>query len=193
MRTVFFDVDTQLDFVSPAGALYSSGAERVIAAVERLNRHAASHGIALISTVDAHAENDAEFSEWPPHCVAGSLGQHKAQATLLDKSVVVLNRDGLPDTDGAAQIVIEKQTVDVFETRTIAPLLARLAADRFVVYGVVTEVCVWNTARGLLRLGKPVTVVTDAIHALRAETGERALAALRAAGATLATAGDVLA
>jgi len=58
---------------------------------------------------------------------------------------------------------------------------------------VVTEVCVWNTARGLLRLGKPVTVVTDAIHALRAETGERALAALRAAGATLETVGDALA
>jgi nicotinamidase/pyrazinamidase len=193
MRTVFFDVDTQLDFVSPAGALYSSGAEGVIAAVERLNRHAASQGIALISTVDAHAENDAEFAAWPPHCVAGSLGQHKAQATLLDRSVVVPNRDGLPETDGAAQIVIEKQTVDVFETRTIAPLLARLAADRFVVYGVVTEVCVWNTARGLLRLGKPVTVVTDAIHALRAETGERALAALRAAGATLETVGDALA
>jgi nicotinamidase/pyrazinamidase len=193
MRTVFFDVDTQLDFVSPAGALYSSGAERVVAAVERLNRHAALHRIALISTIDAHAENDAEFAEWPPHCVAGSLGQHKAQPTLLDKSVVVPNRDELPDTDGAAQIVVEKQTVEPFETRTIAPLLERLAADRFVVYGVVTEVCVWNTARGLLRLGKPVTVVTDAIHALRAETGERALAALRAAGATLATAGDVLA
>jgi nicotinamidase/pyrazinamidase len=193
MRTVFFDIDTQLDFVSPAGALYSPGAERVVAAVGRLNRHAASHGIALISTTDAHAENDAEFAEWPPHCVAGSLGQHKAQATLIERSVVVPNRDGLPETEGAAQIVIEKQTVDMFETRTIAPLLARLAADRFVVYGVVTEVCVWNTARGLLRLGKPVTVVTDAIHALRTEDGERTLDALRAAGATLATAGDVLA
>ena len=129
MNTVFFDVDTQLDFVSPAGALYSPGAERVIAAVERLNRHAASHAIALISTIDAHAEDDAEFSQWPPHCVAGSLGQHKAQATLIEKSVVVPNRDELPDTAGAAQIVVEKQTVEPFETRTLAPLLARLAAD----------------------------------------------------------------
>jgi nicotinamidase/pyrazinamidase len=193
MSTVFFDVDTQLDFVSPAGVLYSPGAERVIAAVERLNRHAASHGISLISTADAHAENDAEFAQWPPHCVAGSLGQRKAAATLIGKSVVVPNRDGLPETDGAAQIVIEKQTVDVFETRTIAPLLARLAADRFVVYGVVTEICVWNTARGLLRLGYPVTVVTDAVHALRAGDGEHTLGELRGAGATLATASDVLA
>jgi nicotinamidase/pyrazinamidase len=190
MKTVFFDIDTQLDFVTPAGALYAPGAERVIAAVARLNRHAASSGIVLVSTTDAHAENDAEFSQWPPHCVSGTLGQRKAQATLLENSVVVPNRDGLPETAGAAQIIVEKRTVDVFETRTIAPLLERLAADRCVVYGVVTEVCVWHAARGLLRLGKPVTIVTDAVEALRPDAGERALAELHKAGAALATVGQ---
>lgn len=193
MRTVFFDIDTQLDFVSPAGALYAPGAERVIAAVAQLNRHAASSGIVLVSTTDAHAENDAEFAQWPPHCVAGTLGQHKPQATLLEKSIVVPNREGLPDTTGAAQIIVEKQTVDVFETRTIAPLLNRLGADRYVVYGVVTEVCVRHAAHGLLELGKPVTIVTDAVQALRPEAGNSALAELRAAGAILATVGEVLA
>jgi len=193
MKTVFFDIDTQLDFVSPSGALYAPGAERVIAAVARLNRHAARSGIALISTTDAHAENDAEFAQWPPHCVSGTLGQRKPQATLLEKSIVVPNCDALPDTAGAAQIILEKQTTDVFETRTIAALLERLAAGRFVVYGVVTEVCVWHAALGLLRRQKPVTVVTDAVQALRPEAGERALAELRAAGATLATVGEVIA
>jgi nicotinamidase/pyrazinamidase len=192
MRTVFFDIDTQLDFVTPAGALYAPGAERVIAAVAKLNRHAASSGIVPISTTDAHAENDAEFAQWPPHCVSGCLGQRKPQATLLENSVVVPNRDGLPDTAGAAQIVLEKQTVDVFETRTIAPLLERLGADRFVVYGVVTEVCIWHAARGLLRYGKPVTIVTDAVQALSQEAGERALQELRKAGTKLATLSEVL-
>jgi nicotinamidase/pyrazinamidase len=192
MRTVFFDIDTQLDFVTPAGALYAPGAERAIAAVAQLNRHAASSGIVLVSTTDAHAENDAEFAEWPPHCVSGTLGQRKPQATLIEKSVVVPDRDGLPDTAGAAQIIVEKQTVDVFETRTVAPLLERLGADRFVVYGVVTEVCVWHAARGLLRCGKPVTIVTDAVQALRQEAGERALEELRAAGAKLATVSEAL-
>ncbi len=191
MRTVFFDIDTQLDFVTPAGALYAPGAERVIAAVAQLNRHAASSGIVLVSTTDAHAENDAEFAQWPPHCVAGTIGQRKAQATLLEKAVVVPNRDGLPDTAGAAQIILEKQTVNVFETRTIAPLVERLGADRFVVYGVVTEVCVRHAARGLLGCGKPVTIVTDAVQALRQEAGERVLEELRAAGATMATVSEV--
>jgi nicotinamidase/pyrazinamidase len=193
MTSVFFDIDTQLDFVSPAGALYAPGAEGVIAAVERLNRHAASHGIVIVSTTDAHAENDVEFADWPPHCVAGSLGQRKPRATLIDKSVVAPNLDVLPEVAGAAQIVIEKQTVNMFEARTVAPLLERLGADRFVVYGVVTEVCVWHAARGLLRYGKPVAVVTDAVHAFRPDSGERALAELRAAGAALVSIGDVLA
>jgi nicotinamidase/pyrazinamidase len=192
MTTVFFDIDTQLDFVSPAGALYAPGAEGVIAGVAQLNRHAASHGIVLVSTTDAHAEDDAEFAEWPPHCIAGSLGQRKPQVTLIDNSVVVPNRDTLPDVAGAAQIVIEKQTVNMFEARTTRPLLERLGADRFVVYGVVTEVCVWHAARGLLRYGKPVTVVTDAVRAFRPDSGVRALAELRAAGVALVTMGDVL-
>jgi len=190
MRSVFFDIDTQLDFVSPAGALYAPGAERIVAAVARLNRHAAAAGIGLVSTTDAHAENDPEFAQWPPHCVSGTLGQRKAQATLIENPVVVPNREGLPDTAGAAQIIVEKQMVDVFETRTIAPLIERLGGDRFVIYGVVTEVCVWHAARGLLRLGKPVTIVTDAVEALRPDAGERALAELHKAGAALATVGQ---
>ena len=192
MKTVFFDVDTQLDFVSPAGALYAPGAERVIEAAARLNRHAASSGFALISTADAHAESDPEFAQWPPHCVAGCLGQRKAQATLIGECVVIPNHGGLPDTAGAAQIIVEKQTVDVFETSTIRPLLDRLGAERCVVYGVVTEVCVRLAAQGLLRFGKPVTIVTDAIAALNRDTGEQALGELRAAGAALASAAEVL-
>jgi len=193
MRIVFFDIDTQLDFVSPAGALYAMGAERIVPVVARLNRHAAANRIALVSTTDAHAENDPEFTQWPPHCVSGTLGQRKAPATLLDDLIVVPNCGELPDTGGVAQMIVEKQTVDVFEARTIAPLLERLAADRFVVYGVVTEICVRLAVRGLLRYGKPLTIVADAVQALRKEDGETALADLRAAGAAVATIGEVLA
>ena len=37
MRTVFFDVDTQIDFVYPAGALYVPGAESIVPLIARLN------------------------------------------------------------------------------------------------------------------------------------------------------------
>ena len=183
MKTVFVDVDTQLDFLYPVGALYVPGAELIVPAIERLNRYAASHGIPVLSTADAHAEDDPEFAAWPPHCIAGTLGQHKAAATLLDKRVTVPNRECEFSLDGAEQIVVEKQSVDVFTARNLARILQALDADRFVVYGVVTEICVRSAARGLLAIGKQVVVVEDAIKELRPEDAARTMEELRGAGA----------
>jgi nicotinamidase/pyrazinamidase len=68
VKTVFFDVDTQIDFMYPAGALYVPGAERIVPAIVRLNQSAPL----LVSTMCAHQENDPEFAQWPPHCVVGT-------------------------------------------------------------------------------------------------------------------------
>jgi len=192
MKTVFVDVDTQFDFLLPAGALYVPGAERVVGAIGRLNRHAAERGIPLISTTDAHAEDDPEFAHWPPHCISGTTGQRKPERTLLEKRVVIPNRAGGITLDGAQQVIVEKQTTDVFGTRTIGPLLDCLGADHFVVYGVVTEICVLAAARGLLKAGKQVTVVTDAVQRLKAEDSERALAEVRASGGRQVTVSELL-
>lgn len=191
MSTLFFDIDSQLDFLFPTGALYVPGAERIVPAIASLNRYAAQHGIPVISTTDAHAEDDIEFRQWPHHCVAGTLGQRKAEATLLQKRVVIPNRDCELQLGGAEQIVIEKQTVDVFQAPNLQRVIERLGGDQFVVYGVVTEICVLFAARGLLKLGKPVTVVSDAIETLRAEDSQKALAEMQAGGAKLATTREI--
>jgi nicotinamidase/pyrazinamidase len=191
MGAVFLDVDSQLDFLYPAGALYVPGAERIVPSIARLNRHAAANGIPVVSTTDAHAENDPEFHVWPHHCVAGTWGQRKAEATLLDRRVVVPNAPGEIVIDGVKQIVIEKQTVDVFAAPNLSRVLAQLNGDSYVVYGVVTEICVLYAVRGLLKLGKPVTVVTDAIETLKAEDSEQALQECRQGGAALARASEI--
>jgi nicotinamidase/pyrazinamidase len=186
MKTVFFDIDSQLDFLYPSGALYVPGAERVMPRIARLNGYAAAHGIPVVSTVDAHTENDPEFSVWPPHCIAGTTGQHKAEATLLERRVVVPNAPCELAIAGAQQIIVEKQHVDVFTAPNLACVVEALAADRFVVYGVVTEICVLFAARGLVRFGKPVVIVTDAVETLKAEDSAKALEEIRAAGGTFA-------
>jgi len=177
MSAIFIDIDSQLDFLYPAGALYVPTAERIVPAIAHLNRYAAAHGIPVISTTDAHTENDPEFATWPKHCVAGAIGQRKPEATLLDRRVVAPHR-----IEGAQQIIVEKQTVDVFQSRDFPPLLERLNPDRFVVYGVVTEICVLFAVRGLLKLGRPVTVMADAMQSLTAQGRDTALAEMRAAG-----------
>ena len=190
MGTVYFDVDSQLDFLYPSGALYVPGAERVVPAIARLNRHAAAHSIPVVSTTDAHAENDPEFRVWPPHCIAGTTGQHKAEATLLDRRIVIPNRPCPLDLNGARQIVVEKQHVDVFTAPNLQRIVDLLGADRYVVYGVVTEICVLFAARGLLKSGKRVVVVTDAVETLNPADSARALEEITAAGGTLALAAE---
>jgi len=152
MRTVFFDIDTQMDFLYPAGALSVPGAEFVEDATARLNRYAAAHGIPVISTMDAHTENDPEFQQWPAHCVAGTLGQRKPTATLLEKRIVVPNTPGEVTLEGVEQFLLEKQTFSCFSNTRLEKLLEALKPDRVVVYGVVTEICVRFAAMGLLDL-----------------------------------------
>lgn len=191
MKTVFVDVDTQLDFLYPAGALYVPGAEAIVPAIERLNRYAAAHQIPVLSTEDAHAENDPEFAQWPPHCVAGTTGQHKAAATLLDKRIIVPNCDCEFTLDGAQQIIVEKQSIDVFTARNLERILRMLGARRFVVYGVVTEICVRSAIRGLLAAGNPVVLAADAVKELRADEAARTIEELRSRGGMISSVAEV--
>src|SRR5260370_8835207 len=145
MKTVFLDIHTQIDFVYPAGALYVPGSEKILPVIAQLNRQAPI----VISTMDAHSENDPEFQIYPHHCVAGTVGQQKAAVTLIEK------RD--------QQIFIEKQTLDCFSNPKLLPLLAELDADRYVVYGVVTEIFVRLAIFELLQTAKRVTLVTNPV------------------------------
>ena len=193
MKTVFFDIDTQVDFLFPAGALYAPGAEKILGTVAKLNHHAAKHGIPVISTMDAHSENDPEFRDWPHHCVVDTMGQQKPAATLLEKRIIVPNSPGVPNLTLIDQILLEKQTFSALSNVNFAHLLDHFATDRYVVYGVVTEVCVKFAAFGLLETGKRVEIVTDAIRALDENDGAKVLADFTAAGGHLTQAGMIYA
>lgn len=193
MKAAFFDIDTQIDFLFPAGALYVPGAERLIPALSRLNHYAAAHGIPLVSSTDSHAEDDPEFREWPAHCVAGTVGQLKPADTLLEKRAVVGVAAGEYPIAGAEQMLFEKNRLDITTSPNFQPLLRRLAADRYVVYGVATEYCVRFAALALLATGKPVSLVTDAIETLRAEDSEKTLSEFTARGGRLTTVAEVCA
>jgi len=183
MKAVFFDIDTQIDFVNPAGALYVPGAERILPVIGELNRRAP----VVISTMDAHSEDDPEFQIYPHHCVVGTAGQHKPAITLLQP------RATAPEpADGVRQWILEKQKLDCFSSPHLLPLLAQVSAERYIVYGVVTEICVWHAAFGLLKLGKPVEIVTDAVQALDEQKALDIFSEFTASGGKLTTSADIL-
>ena len=198
MKTVFFDVDTQIDFLFPAGALYVPGAEDLVQHLTGLTRFAAANSLQIISTADAHTENDREFGSWKPHCVVGTVGQMKASGTLLPQALVLPNTEAAlgniqANAQIAPQILIEKQNIDCFTNPNLHPLLKTLNPQRYIVYGVVTELCVQRAVFGLLKTGARVELVTDATVSLSKRQGQETFADLQAAGGFLTTVAAVTA
>jgi len=191
MKAAFFDIDTQIDFLFPAGSLYVPGAERLIPILHRLNHHAGKHGIPLISSTCAHQENDPEFTQWPAHCVVGTVGQLKPNELLLEHRASIGVAPGNYPITGARQILFEKNQLDITTSPNFRPLLSQLAADSYVIYGVVTEYCVRFAALALLETGKPVSLVTDAIQTLNGGASAETLREFTAHGGRLATAGEI--
>jgi len=90
--------------------------------------------------------------------------------------------------------VLEKQTLDIFQSHHADALVERLgSAAEFVVFGVVTEYCVSYAVKGLLQRKRRVAVVRDAIETVAAEVGEKTLAEFRSLGARVVTTDEVLA
>ncbi len=191
---VFWDVDTQRDFMLPGGALYVPGAERIIPNLRRLTHYAREHGILVIADVDAHHRDDPEFQHWPPHCVAGTVGQTKIPETTLNVHYVVPNVPAeIPqDLSDYEQIIIEKQTLDVFTNPNIEQMLQRLGKPQIVLYGVVTEICVSFATLGLLERGYNVRLVTDAVRQLDESKGREFLEEVKRRGGELVTTEEIV-
>jgi len=195
-KIVFWEVDAQQDFMLPGGKLYVPGAEKIIPRIKELVDAAQKGGILLVSSACAHAADDSEFASFPPHCIRGTEGARIVTEGLAKDHVIIPNRAkfGLPaDLFDHAQIVIEKQELDVFSNPHTNEIVERLGHHvAYVVFGVVTEFCVHFASKGLLDRRRKVFVVEDAIETVKAEEGRRALSELDAMGARLVTTGQAI-
>ena len=193
---IFWEVDVQADFMLPEGKLYVPGAEKLLPNIRRLTDAARRGRVFLVSHGCFHAPKDPEFKIFRPHCVKGTSGAELVPEALTDKIARVPNETTakLPeDLSQYQQVLLEKQTLNIFESRHADSLVHRLdARAEFVVFGVVTEYCVSFAARGLLERGRRVAVVQDAIETLKPEDGQRTIAELTRLGARFTTTDQVL-
>jgi nicotinamidase/pyrazinamidase len=190
-KIIFWSVDVQADFMLPGGKLYVPGAEKLVPNIQRLVSAALASGTLVVSSGDAHAPDDPEFAKFPPHCVAGTLGARILPEALGNRVCAIANdvSQKLPaDILSCAQILFEKQTLNVFDNPHAGELVDRLGSEaEYVVFGVVTEFCVRCAAKGLIERGRRVSVVTDAIEALKPEDSRRTLDELQSLGARFIT------
>jgi len=193
---VLWAVDTQADFMFPGGKLYVPGAEKLLPNIQKLTDTAREGRVFMVSHGCYHSENDPEFRMFPPHCIQGSPGSDFVAHAMTEKVARVPNDSAcaLPqDLSSYQQVLLEKQTLDIFESRHAASLLQRLPQEaEFIMFGVVTGYCVRFAAKGLLERGRTVSVVGDAIEALDLELGRRTIAELQALGARLTTTQEAL-
>lgn len=191
MDKIFFvDIDTQRDFMLPKGALYVPGAERLIPKLRRLFDFAKKNEVHILSSADAHSSNDPEFGQFPAHCVEGTEGQRKLEETLLPHPLIIKNksidRNLLEDVKKHLQIIVEKQTFDVFSNPVTGRLL-RILPPRAIVFGVATEYCVQSACLGLRRYGVHTVLLNDTVRAISHDTEREALHNLRRAGVVFTT------
>ncbi len=192
-QLVFFDVDTQVDFMLPYGKLYFPHAEEIIPTLSRLMLCARNHRIRVISSADAHPPDDASFAQWPPHCVVGTPGQRRIAETLFPDAKVVANRPGAFEASAQwiSQIILEKQDYDVSSNVNFDAVMAGLGCPRVCLFGVATEYCVLWAARALRKRDLHVDLVADAVKPVTEEGGRKAIAEMLALGVRLVTASEV--
>jgi nicotinamidase/pyrazinamidase len=176
MAQALLIVDEQNDFLA-GGALAVPGGDEVIEPSNALARQ--QRFSLVIATRDWHPPDHLSFAEqggpWPPHCVHDTFGAQLSERLDLDRVDVILDKGIEPDASGYS----------AFERPELRDLLAARAIDAVTIVGLATDFCVVHTASGALDAGLAVTVETAGIRGIDAAGSERALAQLRAGGATI--------
>ena len=199
-KTIFWNVDTQYDFMSPDGKLPIPNAMEISGNLEILTSLAAREGIQVINTADYHTRDSREISDkpdfkttFPAHCMEKTDGAKYIAETNPLNPYMIHWRDLSFDHKkvyGERNIVIYKDEFDCFHP-TGAPhteeVLRIIQPERIVVYGVATNVCVDFAVTGLRERGYEVYVPMDAIKELPMLPLEETIEKWRGLGVNLTT------
>jgi nicotinamidase/pyrazinamidase len=106
---IFYDIDTQNDFMNSDGALYVPGAELIKPNLRLLTEYAKQKSIPVLGSVDVHfgtpeyKKREGELTRWggpfPDHCMDNTPGQLKIWETTLfqNNNVKGANTCGISD------------------------------------------------------------------------------------------------
>lgn len=188
-KWMFWDVDTQHDFMMADGRLYVPEAMGLVPQLQKLTNHAREKEIPIWGSVDYHSETDPELSgtpdflnTYPPHCLQETPGQEKIPVTRPRHPLWI---DSRPYPRGEierlihsqrGEIFFRKQKFDVFSNPNVEAALDIAAPGNLLVYGVALDVCVCFAIEGFLKMGKfGIVLVQDATSPIRKERGRELL------------------
>ena len=195
-HTIFWDVDTQFDFMRPEGKLYVPGAEEIVGKVSEVRKFAFDNGFSMIADVDWHSTDNNEISEspdfkqtFPPHCMAGSTGSERigylGELPIDYIEMDELSKEALQKLIDKEQfhIVIRKESIDAFDNLNTRRLVELVKPMAMVVFGVALDFCVYYVLRGLARYpGIKLYLLKDAIKSLETRPDEEIFDELKKMG-----------
>jgi len=189
-NVVFWDVDTQFDFMHADGKLYVPDSEAIIPNLKHLTDFAHAKGIRIIASADDHVPGHRELSghpdfeaTFPEHCMRGTKGQAKIPETRLRDPLVIEpgREDPAALADGvrahAGDILLHKHWFDVFTNENVEAVLGIVAPKAVVLYGVAQDVCDKYAIEGLLSRYSQLQLyaVADAMRPIKPQVAQRLL------------------
>lgn len=202
-RDVLLVIDVQNDFC-PGGALAVAAGDEVVPAINRLSRRFAH----ALLTQDWHPGGHRSFASshpgqapyasleldygpqtlWPDHCVQGTRGADFCADLDVAAAELVIRKGFRPGIDSYSAFFEN-------DRRTATGLTGYLRERGFCrvfLVGLATDYCVAYSALDARRQGFDAVVLLDACRAIDLDGSlDAALAAMRAAGVTLATSGNL--
>jgi len=152
LKTAIIVVDIINDFVT--GVLGSKRAQRIVPKVKHLIDFAHKEKIPVIFTCDTHLPNlDNEFEIWPPHALQGTPGSEVVDELRPKRE----------------DFVIRKRRYNSFFDTDLDTLLRELRVETVVLVGLVTDICIQNTAAGAFFLGYHIVVPEDGVETISDE------------------------
>jgi nicotinamidase/pyrazinamidase len=205
-RILFWDVDTQYDFMRSDGKLYVPDAEKIIPTLDKITNYAREKNIPIWGSVDYHDPDDPEISDepdfydtFPLHCLKGAPGQEKIDATKplnplwIDSRAEASSTLEQKITQHKGEVIFRKQRFDVFTNPNVIPALDIMQPDKVYVYGVALDVCNAFAIEGFLKMNRfKIFLITDATKPIHKERGESLIKKWETAGVQMLDSDTIL-
>jgi nicotinamidase/pyrazinamidase len=181
-QTIFYDINTQRDFILPDGKFHIPGAEKMVPAWKVITDLARDQKVQIVCSVDCHTPGDPILKSWggpyPDHCLAGTPGQQKIDETAPLNPMMLENKEYTPDEiqkvlTHKGEIVFRRQQFEKLADNAHLSAILRLVLRPYkdiVMYGVYTETCVDREISAIVNVGPKLHLLRDAVAIVGGES-----------------------
>ncbi len=160
-KRILMRIDFQNDFVHPQGDLTISDIDLIERHQNFANSLQSDMIDLIIDSYDTHFsqtyKNTIESEKFPPHCIFGSWGWQSAAP--LKNNIEIIN--------------IFKSTTNIWNEKNTYQILDQDWNNKEVyLCGVLSEVCVYQAMKGLLKRGANVIIIEDLCKGINAQTSD---------------------